>query len=45
LAELPSVVDAIRCAIEVQRGVVERDPEVPEERRIRFGIGTSTSAT
>ena len=39
LAEFPSVVDAVRCAVEVQRGMVEREPEVPEERRIRFRIG------
>jgi TolB-like protein/Tfp pilus assembly protein PilF len=39
LAEFPSVVDAVRCAVEVQRGVAEREPEVPEERRIRFRIG------
>jgi adenylate cyclase len=39
LAEFASVVDAVRCAVEVQRGMAERDPEVPEERRIRFRIG------
>jgi adenylate cyclase len=39
LAEFPSVVDAVRCAVEVQRGMAEREPEVPEERRIRFRIG------
>jgi TolB-like protein len=39
LAEFSSVVDAVRCAIEVQRGMDEREPEVPEERRIRFRIG------
>jgi adenylate cyclase len=39
LAEFPSVVDAVRCAVEVQRGIVDREPEVDEERRIRFRIG------
>jgi len=39
LAEFASVVDAVRCAVEVQRGMVERQPEVPEDRRIRFRIG------
>jgi TolB-like protein/class 3 adenylate cyclase len=39
LAEFASVVDAVRCAVEIQRGMVEREPEVPEERQIRFRIG------
>jgi adenylate cyclase len=39
LAEFGSVVDAVRCAVEVQRGVIDRVPEVPEERRIRFRVG------
>src|SRR5690242_8524922 len=39
LAEFPSVVDAVRCAVEMQRGMARREPEVPEERRIRFRIG------
>jgi adenylate cyclase len=30
LAEFASVVDAVRCAVEVQRGMAEREPEVPE---------------
>jgi len=41
LAEFPSVVDAVRCAMEVQRGMADREPEVPEERRIRFRIGVN----
>jgi adenylate cyclase len=41
LAEFGSVVDAVRCAAEIQRGMVERDPELPDERRIRFRIGTN----
>ena len=41
LAEFQSVVDAVRCAVEVQRGMADREPEVPEERRIRFRIGVN----
>jgi adenylate cyclase len=39
LAEFQSVVDAVRCAVEIQRGMIDREPEVPEEQRIRFRIG------
>src|SRR6516165_2909043 len=39
LAEFASVVDAVRCAVEVQRSMGDREPEVTEERRIRFRIG------
>src|SRR5467141_24773 len=39
LAEFASVVDAVRCAAEIQRGMIDREPEVPDERRIRFRIG------
>src|SRR5499425_202696 len=39
LAEFASVVDAVRCAVEVQRGMAEREPEVPEDHRIRFRVG------
>src|SRR5439155_12831642 len=35
LAEFPSVVDGVRCAVEVQRGMIDRETEVPEEQRIR----------
>ena len=41
LAEFPSVVGAVRCAVEVQRGMIDREPDVPEERRIRFRIGVN----
>jgi adenylate cyclase len=41
LAEFPSVVDAVRCAVEVQRGMADREPEVTEERRIRFRFGVN----
>jgi adenylate cyclase len=39
LAEFASVVDAVRCAAEVQRAMIDREPQVPEDRRIRFRIG------
>ena len=41
LAEFPSVVDAVRCAAEVQRGMIDREPMVSDERRIRFRIGVN----
>src|SRR5215469_16996529 len=39
LAEFPSVVDAVRCAAELQRAMIDREAGVPEDRRIRFRIG------
>jgi adenylate cyclase len=33
------VVDAVRCAIEVQNGMIERNAGVPVERRIEFRVG------
>src|SRR5437868_11973678 len=39
LVEFASVVDAVRCAAEVQRGMLDREPEVEEDRCIRFRIG------
>jgi adenylate cyclase len=39
LAEFASVVDAVRCAVEVQRGMAERNAAVPVEKRIEFRIG------
>ena len=39
LAEFRSVVDAVRCAIELQHGAIERNAGVPAERRIEFRIG------
>ena len=39
LAEFSSVVDAVRCALDVQRGMAERNAEVPEEKRIEFRMG------
>ena len=39
LIEFRSVVDAVRCAIEVQNGMVERNAGVLPERRIEFRVG------
>src|SRR5271163_1779876 len=39
LVEFRSVVDAVRCAIEVQKGAVERNAGLPPERRIEFRVG------
>src|SRR5271154_5152924 len=39
LVEFRSVVDAVRCAIELQNGMIERNAGVPEDRRIEFRIG------
>src|SRR6516164_7532317 len=39
LAEFPSIVDAVRCAAELQRAMTEREVAVPEDRRVRFRIG------
>jgi adenylate cyclase len=39
LVEFASVVDAVRCAVEIQRGMAERNTDVPPERRIEYRIG------
>jgi TolB-like protein/class 3 adenylate cyclase/tetratricopeptide (TPR) repeat protein len=39
IIEFRSVVDAVNCAIEVQRAMVERNAGVPEDKRIQFRIG------
>ena len=39
IVEFRSVVDAVRCAIEVQHAMIERNAGVPAERRIEFRIG------
>jgi adenylate cyclase len=41
LVEFSSVVDAVRCAVEVQRAMVNRNAEVPEDTRITFRIGVN----
>src|ERR1700757_565292 len=40
LAEFPSVVDAMRCAAEVQRGMIDREHEFRDKRRIRLRFDT-----
>ncbi|ESY85781.1 adenylate cyclase [Mesorhizobium sp. LNHC220B00] len=39
LVEFSSVVEAVRCAIEVQNAMIERNAGVPDDRRIEFRIG------
>jgi adenylate cyclase len=39
LVEFASVVDALRCAADIQRGMAERNAEVPDAKRIRFRVG------
>jgi adenylate cyclase len=39
LIEFPSVVDAVRCAVEMQRGMAERNADIPADRRIELRMG------
>jgi len=39
IIEFRSVVDAVRCAVEVQTGMIERNAGVPLEKRIEFRVG------
>jgi TolB-like protein/class 3 adenylate cyclase/Tfp pilus assembly protein PilF len=39
LAEFSSVVDAVRCAVQVQKELTDRNSELPEHRRMEFRIG------
>jgi adenylate cyclase len=39
IIEFRSVVDAVRCAIEVQNGLIERNAGLPPERQIEFRVG------
>jgi len=39
LLEFASVVDAVRCAVEIQREMIDRNADFPEDRRIVFRIG------
>jgi len=41
LVEFASVVDAVRCAVEIQRGMRERNAGVSDDRRIEFRIGVN----
>jgi class 3 adenylate cyclase len=39
LAEFGSVMDAVTCAVEIQRSMLERNSEIPPDQRIEFRIG------
>src|SRR5215831_14644507 len=41
LLEFPSVVNAVRCAVEVQTAMADRTAELPEDQRIAFRIGVN----
>ena len=41
LAEFPSVVEAVQCAVEIQRLMCDREPDYPEGSRIRLRIGVN----
>jgi adenylate cyclase len=41
LAEFGSVLDAVNCAVEIQRDLAERNTDLPETRRMRFRIGVN----
>jgi adenylate cyclase len=41
LVEFPSVVDAVRCAVEMQRAMVDRNTDIAEDKRITFRIGVN----
>jgi TolB-like protein/class 3 adenylate cyclase/Tfp pilus assembly protein PilF len=41
LVEFPSVVDAVRCAVEIQRAMADRNAETQEDKRITYRIGVN----
>ena len=41
LAEFPSVVEAVRCAVDIQQDMPGRETDLPDERRIRLRIGVN----
>ncbi len=41
LAEFPSVVEAVRCAVDIQQDMMGRETDLPDERRIRLRIGVN----
>jgi adenylate cyclase len=41
LAEFASVVDAVQCAVEIQRELAERNSEIPEDRKMQYRIGVN----
>jgi adenylate cyclase len=42
LCEFGSVVDAVACAVAIQRGMAERETGIPEDQKIRFRMGINT---
>ena len=42
VAEFPSVVEAIRCGVEIQNEIAERNASVPEDGRMQFRIGVNS---
>ncbi len=42
LVEFSSVVDAVQCAVDVQKGLAERNADEPDDRRIEFRIGVNS---
>ena len=42
LAEFASAIEAVRCAVEVQRGMIERNVNIAPDRRIAFRVGVNT---
>ncbi len=41
LVEFPSVVNAVACAAEMQRGIRDRNADVPQDRRLEFRVGVN----
>jgi TolB-like protein/class 3 adenylate cyclase/tetratricopeptide (TPR) repeat protein len=41
VAEFPSIIEAIRCAVEIQNEIAERNASVPENERMQFRIGVN----
>jgi len=41
LLEFASVVDAVRCAVEVQRAILDRNADIPQDKRIIFRMGVN----
>ena len=39
LAEFPSAVEAVQCAVEIQHTMGERNADIPEDRRITYRVG------
>ena len=41
VAEFPSIIEAIRCAVEIQNEIAERNSSVPEKQQMQFRIGVN----